>query len=564
MDVKALLEYYKTHTINECKNKFNISNYSLYKILHENNIQKPSYKNISIDINKLKNYFLIENNSFDSTCNHFNISRDILKAVLKANNISKKDFISANKQKMHAVADSIDKNIFVNYYKNHSQIDTCKFFNIRQTDLTYLIKKYSLQKYSKPKQIKNSFEKISSQITYEELFDLYINKNLRICEVAETLKISKNNVEKLISKYNIKKDISSKYLLAKQSKLLNSKTLGNPINYNKYSDEFKKMYYDKDLSEAFLDVKPRYKAYQLAERFNCNPINIFGWVKRLGLRDYIIDERSHYEQEICDFIYSINPNLIIKHNNRKILNNKEIDLYLPDINLGIEFNGTYWHSDELLNNHKYHLNKSIECEKLGIRLIHIYEYEWLDLRKKEIIKSIIRIALGYASKRIYARCCDIRQISNQEAKEFNNKYHLQGHRNAKISLGLFYNNELIQLMSFSNTKYNRNLNTSDDWEILRSCTLPDTIVIGGVSKLFNYFKKSYKPKSIFSYCDFNKFNGQGYLNLGMNFIGYTGPDLKYVIDDKVYNRNPAKYQQHKNKIDYKIYGAGSKKYCIII
>lgn len=176
------------------------------------------------------------------------------------------------------------------------------------------------------------------------------------------------------------------------------------------------------------------------------------------------------------------------------------------------------------------------------------------------IKQLLNIALGKFNSKIYARECSIKKINNKEASILNNKVHLQGHRNAQVTYGLYYNNELVQLMSFSKSKYNKNLNGNNEWEIIRGCPGSNNIVIGGVSKLFKHFIKDYNPSKIFSYCDFNKFNGVSYEKLGMSFIGYTGPDLHYFMGYNVVKRNPSKYQFNKENCLGKIWGAGSKKY----
>ena len=111
-------------------------------------------------------------------------------------------------------------------------------------------------------------------------------------------------------------------------------------------------------------------------------------------------------------------------------------------------------------------------------------------------------------------------------------------------------------MSFSKRK--KGLDT--DWKIIRSSTGSNNIVIGGVSKLFKHFVKDYNPTSVFSYCDFNKFNGKSYEELGMKFIGNTGPDLSYIINGQIYKRQYSNYKNIKDKVDYRIWGAGSKKY----
>ena len=239
----------------------------------------------------------------------------------------------------------------------------------------------------------------------------------------------------------------------------------------------------------------------------------------------------------------------------------EIDMYIPEKRLGIEFNGIYWHSD-LQKDKNYHFNKSKLAESKGIRLINIYEDEWLDSDKQSKIKTMLNIALGLVKNKIYARKCIIKELTNKEAKPFNDLNHLQGHRNAQVTYGLYYKGELVQLMSFSKTKYNRNLKDNNSWEIIRGCPGGNNLVVGGVSKLLSYFIKQHNPSQVFSYCDFNKFDGRGYEKAGMKFIGYTGPDMWWIINNERVMRSPSKHKEYKNKATCKIYGSGSKKYIL--
>ena len=322
-----------------------------------------------------------------------------------------------------------------------------------------------------------------------------------------------------------------------------------------YSDEFKELISNRDKSIEYL-ANRSLNYYDLTKIFNAPYYVIQNWVIRLELQGYInyqFEGRSHYEDEIIDYLKSIGVQNI--QTNVKILDKEEADIYLPDNKLIIEFDGTYWHSD-LFKDKNYHLNKSLLAEKLGYRLIHIYQYEWDDINQQEKIKQLLRITCGKVNERIYARNCEVKIIKNKEARLLNDKVHLQNHRNAKVTYGLFYKNELVQLMSFSKRK--KGLDT--DWEIIRGCPGSNNIVIGGVSKLFKHFVKDYNPTSIFSYCDFNKFNGKSYEELGMKFIGSTGPDLTYIIKGKCFKRQYSNYKNIKDKIDYRIWGAGSKKY----
>lgn len=270
---------------------------------------------------------------------------------------------------------------------------------------------------------------------------------------------------------------------------------------------------------------------------------------------------SHQEKELVAYIKGIYAGTVQENAKTEIVNPKtgrhlEIDIYLPEKQIGIEYNGIYWHSSLCGTPKDYHEVKSKLCEKAGIRLIHIYQDEWL--YKTDKIKQLLNIALGKVKNIIYARSCEVRQISNKEAAPFSDKTHLQGHRDASVTYGLFYNGELVQLMSFSKTA-NAKRNGAE-WEIIRGCPGSNNIVVGGVSRLFKHFIKDYGPSSIFSYCDFNKFNGKSYEELGMKFIGYTGPDKYWVINDHLVPRNPTRYKELKEKAQGILYGSGSKKY----
>lgn len=326
-----------------------------------------------------------------------------------------------------------------------------------------------------------------------------------------------------------------------------------------YSDEFKALAFDEKASTDFMNNHNKeFFRKDLMNRFNCPSYALDNWIYKFGLAGNFKYAPSHYEDEIADLYPQIN---FIRHYRGEELDGKEIDLYDPIRKIGIEFNGTHWHSTLNISDKYYHQNKSKKAESAGIRLIHIYEYEWINPEMQRKIILMLNICFGTNITKIYARNCIIKEIDNSEAKKLNNEIHLQNHRNAQITLGLYYKDKLVQLMSFSKTKYNRNLKSDNSWEIIRGCPGSNNIVVGGVSKLFKYFIQKYNPDEIFSYCDFNKFNGKSYERLGMKFVGYTVPDLKYVLKgDKVINRNPTKYIQNKENAVAKIFGAGSKKY----
>jgi len=98
----------------------------------------------------------------------------------------------------------------------------------------------------------------------------------------------------------------------------------------------------------------------------------------------------------------------------KTLIDGEIDIYLPELGIAFEFNGTYWHS-ELYKDKHYHLDKTDSCLLKGVKLIHIWQDDWL--YKREIVQSRILNLLG-KSKKIYARNCTIKEVSSMEANFF--------------------------------------------------------------------------------------------------------------------------------------------------
>ena len=255
---------------------------------------------------------------------------------------------------------------------------------------------------------------------------------------------------------------------------------------------------------------------------------------------------SQYEKEICNFIKIYYDGLLLT-NVRDVIFPKELDVYLPDLNLAIEFHGLYWHSfdyKETAEEKKYHYNKRAECKEHNIQLLQIFEDEWLDPNKKDIWKSLILNKLNVCKTKIYARNCLIEEIDNNVYKDFCNENHLQGFSNAKIRLGLFYQNELIFVMSFSKSRYDKKF----EYELIRLCSKKYFTIIGGASKLLSYFIKKYS-NSLVSYCDLRYSNGEVYKKLGFTFSHISPPNYFYVYNNE--RKGRLEYQKHKlvNKLN---------------
>ena len=244
---------------------------------------------------------------------------------------------------------------------------------------------------------------------------------------------------------------------------------------------------------------------------------------------------SKGENEIYEFIKSKKIEVI--RNDRNIIKPLELDLYLPNSNIAIEYNGLIWHSEQYKYNPiMYHLEKTEKCNEQGIRLIHIFEDEWLE--KKEIVKSRLCSILGINSTKIYARKCEIREVSPHEAMQFLINNHIQGKCKAKCYYGLYYNSELVSLMVFGKIRQQRKYYDDYDnkWELLRFCNKLNTTVVGGASKLLKHFINEVHPKSIISYADKRWSDGNLYKKLGFTHTHDSKPNYFYVIGQHRENR----------------------------
>jgi hypothetical protein len=205
---------------------------------------------------------------------------------------------------------------------------------------------------------------------------------------------------------------------------------------------------------------------------------------------------SKNEEELLNYIRSLIGEDNVIERDRKILKNKEIDILIPSMHLGIEYDGLYWHSERNSRINKfYHLQKTIEAEKEGITLIHIFEDEYV--KHKEIVKSKIRHFLKCDNlPHIGARKCYVKEIEASVARDFLNEYHIQGFSKSSIYLGCFYKDELIGVMSFV-----RSRKDSNDWELNRFATNYNYICQGVGSKLFKYFVTCKNPSNVKSFLD---------------------------------------------------------------
>ena len=271
----------------------------------------------------------------------------------------------------------------------------------------------------------------------------------------------------------------------------------------------------------------------------CNPINSYS--------------SSGKEKQLLSFIEEHYTGEIIK-NNRKIIG-KELDIYLPELKLAFEFNGVYWHN-ELNKPNNYHKIKSDLCDEKGIQLIHIWEDDWL--YKEDIVKSMILNKLGKTTNRIFGRKCVIKEITdNKIIRDFLNNNHIQGFVGSTTKIGLYYDNELVSLMTFTKRK--------EGYELSRFCNKLNTTIIGGASKLLKYFTNN-NSVNVYTFSDRVYSNGELYEKIGFKYDSFVKPSYYYVVGDKRKHKfNFRGKNERKNMLKqkiYRIYDAGKIKYIL--
>lgn len=229
-------------------------------------------------------------------------------------------------------------------------------------------------------------------------------------------------------------------------------------------------------------------------------------------------------------------------------NRKRVDL-LVNNKIGIEVNPVHTHNSDIdfvgfkshstIKNKCYHQNKSLLARQNNYYLYHYFSRD-----KFEDLLDYIKTNLGYNEK-IYARKCKIIELSNKEVKDFINKNHRQGYIAASINLGLVYKDDLVSVMSFSKPRYNKKY----EYELLRFCSLKGYSVLGGASKLFKYFIKTYNPKSVISYADIAHTTGNIYKTLGFKLLGISSPNyIWYNLKDFDVYYTRYETQRHKLSI----------------
>lgn len=250
--------------------------------------------------------------------------------------------------------------------------------------------------------------------------------------------------------------------------------------------------------------------------------------------------KSKGEAEIAKILKKFT---IVQERVRSLIAPKELDIYLPEHNMAIEYCGEYWHAsfnaeEETKTKHR-HYDKYKSTYLKGIRLLTIYESEWLD-RKPQIVR-LLRASIGKLRGKVMARKCVVGEVTHADAVKFFDKYHVQGGKGAGIYYGLYHNKVLVACMRFSYGINDRGAAAKNkEWTLSRYATR--VRVVGGASKLYNTFVKEHNPEVVKSFSDNRYFTGGMYEKLNFKLEEETAPDYQ-VWSPKLGLKPKAQYQR---------------------
>lgn len=239
---------------------------------------------------------------------------------------------------------------------------------------------------------------------------------------------------------------------------------------------------------------------------------------------------SRGEKEVVTFIESLGVTVQPQHR----IGRKSVDILIPDHNLVVEYNGIYFHSTEFRDKN-FHKERYLMCKENGLRLINIWEDEWEDPIKREIVKTKIKIVLGcYDGEKVFARKCSVRNVKFKEVSKLLQQHHIQGATHGTSYIGLFNDECIVGCMVMKDKK-------DGVWELARFCT--DGMVVGGFSKLMSFFKNNFEWNKVVSFADVSVSDGGVYHKNGFTLEHHTPPVMWYCKGSERFRRE--RFMKHK-------------------
>lgn len=525
---------------------------------------------------QLKEMYVDKDMTLQQIAEELDTTRFKVSDKIKEYNIVKDQRLRTRHKNIPSKEELID--MYIN--KNMNIQDIANVYSLNRITISRLIKKYNINKDSSlirknagdKRRAKNNLD-IDDTSWKDKVYDLYITQNKTRKETANELGINMSQLLTILNKYNIikSKDLNQKRIAetclkkygvsrawnSEKARETRIKKYGKGDAWNSKESRLKssitRAKNKKDKFERinnelldYLNKNKNPKLMDISKDLNIPYSTASFFINEFNLKDYVDYDSSRLETYFKDFLDKYSIEYI--QNDRMQIKPKELDFYIPKANLAIEINDIASHNSTLsfrntsnIRPYNYHFNKTQLTKERGIHLIHIFEYEMMDEDKYNKIINYIKSILDINTIKVYARKCEVKEISTKEAREFLDTHHLQSYASSSVKLGLYCKDELVEVMTFGKPRFNK----SYEYELIRLCTSSSYKVVGGSQKLFKYFLNNYNPKSIISYCDISKFTGDVYEKLGFTFVEYTQPN--YVWTNYVNTFPRYLTQKHKLK-----------------
>lgn len=238
---------------------------------------------------------------------------------------------------------------------------------------------------------------------------------------------------------------------------------------------------------------------------------------------------SAQQLEVAAFVEGLGAE--IEHENKTALDGLHIDIWVPAKNFGIEYHGSYWHTEARVGGK--HREKWERANAAGVHLVQMFDFEWLE--RRSAVENRIKALLG-AGDVFDARACSVRPVSRTDARAFFTETHTQGPAPRETAVfGLYHGACIVACMSFGQSRF-----AKAEWELLRYATKGR--VRGGFGKLFSAFRRAHDPVSIVSYCDLRWGTGKVYEVNGFVLDGITAPDYWYSRREERVSRFAARHR----------------------
>jgi predicted DNA-binding protein YlxM (UPF0122 family)/very-short-patch-repair endonuclease len=481
-------------------------------LLQKNNVWKPAKpRKCSIDEQQVIQWYT-QDLSITEIASRVGTSTQPIVTVLNKHKIRKPVKFKELSYKNYLIA--INKASFVDLVNEHiTQSNIMKALDCGQSMVVSLCKLHDITLHNSSTG-KSLLSQKNAQypLTKQVVEDLYYNKRIPLTHIGKLVGVSTGYLRKHVKMWGIK-------------------TEGTDI---RLSAEFNDLKNDDDVKDILTNMVNNMSLTEICSTFGIGKDTFEKLIKSQSV-SFPTKYRSAGEQQVEQFVRSIvGEDIIIC--DRQIIHPQELDIVIPNHKIAIEYCGLYWHSDAVKDDRYYHVKKLEKCRERGYKLLTIFEDEWIN--SPETVKSKISHILEHSnSLRINARQCNIRSIEAYQKNSFLNQFHIQGADKAKVSLGLFFDEELIAVMTFSapsHLKGGKNkINGDGSWELNRFATNSKYVVRGAAGKLLTHFKKNHNWTHIYSYADRRWSTGNLYEQLGFTLTSYSKPNYWYIQTQKV-------------------------------